>query len=158
MEYTGWDRILLAISDTTIHGTTRLQKYGFLLHKQYGKELSTISSKHENLAFYDDWKPYWFGPFSEDMSKDVKACVGAGLIYKDMVDPVRNSYRYSLTILGRRKWRQLLSEFSREATAIHEKVMNLQKMRLERLLQGVYDAYPEYTKQSTIKGDLLRQA
>lgn len=145
MEYTGKDRILLAISDTTIHGTTRLQRYGFLLHKQYGKELSAISGKHENLAFYSDWRPYWFGPFSEDMSKDAKACVGAGLIYKDMVDPVRNSHRYSLTMSGRMRWRRLLGEFGREVNAIHEKVMNLQKMRGWRLLQGVYDAYPEYT-------------
>lgn len=89
------------------------------------------------------------------MGKDVKACVDACLVYKDMVDPARNSYRYSLTTSGRIRWRRLLGEFKREVTALHEKVTNLQKMRLERLLQGVYDAYPEYTKQSTIKENLL---
>ena len=156
-EYVSRDRLLLAISDTTIHGTTRLQKYGFLLYKQYGKELSAISSKHDNLTFYDDWKPYWFGPYSESLSKDTKACVDDSLVYKDMVDPARNSYRYSLTMSGRMRWRKIMSEFHTEMTAIREKIMNLQKMRLERLLQGVYDAYPEYTKQSTIKDELLRQ-
>ena len=65
-EYVSRDRLLLAISDTTIHGTTRLQKYGFLLYKQYGKELSAISSKHDNLTFYDDWKPYWFGAIQRE--------------------------------------------------------------------------------------------
>lgn len=153
--YAGKDRILLAISDTTIHGTTRLQKYGFLLYQQYGRELSAIARKHHDLAFYNDWKPYWFGPFSESLGKDVKACVDACLVYKDMVDPARNSYRYSLTTSGRIRWRRLLGEFKREVTALHEKVTNLQKMLLERLLQGVYDAYPEYTKQSTIKENLL---
>ena len=156
MEFAGMDRILMIVSDATVHGTTRLQKYGFLLYKQYEQELSAISRGNPMLRFYEDWKPFWFGPFSESLSKDIQACVDADIIYKEMVDPARNSYRYSPTIYGRMRWRQLLSEFQTEITAIHEKVMNLQRMRLERLLQGIYDAYPEYTKRSTIKDELAR--
>ena len=148
------DRALMILSDATVHGTTRLQKYGFLLHKQYGREVSAILRDNPNMGFYDDWKPFWFGPFSESLSKDIQACVDAGLVYKELVDPARNSYRYSLTVRGRKRWRQLLGEFTSEITTIHEKVMNLQGMRLERLLQRIYDAYPEYTKRSTIKDRL----
>ena len=158
MELENTDRALMIVSDATIHGTTRLQKYGFLLHKQYGQELSAILRSNPDVGFYGDWKPFWFGPFSESLSKDIQACVEAGLIYKELVDPARNSYRYSLTVRGRRRWRQLLSEFTSEITAIHEKVANLQGVRLERLLQRIYDAYPEYTKQSTIKDRLSGQS
>ena len=70
MDFSRTDRILLAINGATIHGTTRLQKYGFLLYKQHERELSAISSKDPALKFYDDWKPFWFGPFSESLSKD----------------------------------------------------------------------------------------
>lgn len=148
------DRVLVIVSDATIHGTTRLQKYGFLLHKQYGKEVSAILRANPEMKFYDDWKPFWFGPFSESLSKDVRACVDAGLIYKELMDPARNSYRYGLTVSGRGRWRQLLGEFTPEITAIHEKIANLQGIRLERLLQRIYDAYPKYTKLSTIKDRL----
>ena len=145
MEYTGMDRVLLTMGDAAVFGTTRLQRYGFLLHKQYWKELSAISNKYGSLKFYDDWKPYWFGPHSESMDRDTKACVDAKLIYKDMVDPVMNLHRYGLTTSGRTRWRRLLGEFGREMEAIRKRVASLQEMRLERLLQGVYDAYPEYT-------------
>lgn len=45
----------------------------------------------------------------------------------------------------------MLHEFNNEITTIHKKVMNLQKMRLERLLEDIYYAYPEYTVNSTIR-------
>ena len=154
MELANTDRALVIVSDVIIHGTTRLQKYGFLLHKQYGRELSATLKDNPHMDFYNDWKPFWFGPFSDSLNKDIKTCVDTGLLYKDLVDPARNSYRYGLTVHGRRRWRQLLGEFPSEITAVREKVANLQRMRLERLLQQIYDAYPEYTKRSTIKDRL----
>ena len=55
------DRILMIIGDLTINGTTRLQKYGFLLHMKHGHDLKTISKTQKELEFYSDWKPYWYG-------------------------------------------------------------------------------------------------
>ena len=147
------DRALMVVSDTMIYGSTRLQKYGFLLTKQYGKEMRGISDRMPKLKFYDDWEPLWYGPFSRTLAKDVQTCVKDGLIYKGPGD-MPNSFRYGFTIRGRMRWRSMLSEFSDEMSAIREKVMNLQKIRLERLLESVYSAYPEFTKLSVIKDNM----
>ena len=112
------------------------------MHKQYGRELSAILRGNTDVKFYGDWEPFWFGPFSESLSEDIQACVDAGLIYKELVDPARNSYRYGLSASGRRRWRQLLNEFTLEITPICKKIAKPQGMRLERLLQQIYDAYP----------------
>ncbi|MXY60768.1 MAG: hypothetical protein F4Y82_01450 [Cenarchaeum sp. SB0665_bin_23] len=145
------DRALMVVSDATIYGSTRLQKYGFLLTQQYKKEMEGIAKATPELKFYDDWAPLWFGPFSKSLAKDIDACMQNGLIYKEPVKLSQNSFRYGLTLKGRRKWRAMLHKSTKDITAIHKKVMNLQKMRLERLLEYIYYAYPEYTVNSTIR-------
>ncbi|MXX20812.1 MAG: hypothetical protein F4W68_05645 [Cenarchaeum sp. SB0661_bin_35] len=145
------DRALMVISDAMIYGSTRLQKYGFLLTKQYKKEMDGIAKAAPELKFYDDWEPLWFGPFSRSLAKDIDICMQSGLIYQEPVKLSQNSFRYGLTLKGRRRWRAMLHKSSKEITAIQKKVMNLQKMRLERLLEGIYYAYPEYTVNSTIR-------
>lgn len=144
------DRALMVISDATIYGSTRLQKYGFLLTKQYKKEMEGIAEAAPELKFYDDWEPLWFGPFSKSLAKDIDTCLRDGLIYKESVKLSQNSFRYGLTLKGRRRWRDMLQKYTKDITAIRKKVMNLQKMRLERLLENIYNAYPEYTVNSTI--------
>ena len=151
VQFTSEDRVLIILNDNTINGTTRLQKYGFLLAKQYVKELSSMSERRQSLTFYDDWEALWYGPFSRGLQKDVEKCVGGGLVTKEPMDASTNSYRYALTIRGRARWRKMLAEFQNETIAICEKISSLQKMRQERLLEGIYNAYPEYTKRSTIK-------
>lgn len=145
------DRALVTMSDFEIHGSTRLQKYGFLLSEQYKKELSSLASNCPGLEFYDDWAALWYGPFSRDLQKDVETCVSGGLISKTLVDPGLGSHRYAPTIKGRARWRKILAASGKEIGDIHEKVSNLQSMRLEQLLEGIYHAYPEYTKHSVIK-------
>ena len=145
------DRALVVVSDFEIHGSTRLQKYGFLLSEQYKKELSNLASNCPGLKFYDDWEALWYGPFSRDLQRDIEACVSRKLITKTLVDPGLGSYRYAPTVKGRVRWRKILAASGKEVGAIHEKVSNLQSMRLERLLEGIYHAYPKYTKHSTIK-------
>lgn len=48
------DRALMVISDAMIYGSTRLQKYGFLLTQQYKKEMGGIAEAAPELKFYDD--------------------------------------------------------------------------------------------------------
>lgn len=145
------DRALVIISDAEIHGSTRLQKYGFLLSRQYKKELSSLASNCPGLKFYDDWEPLWYGPFSRSLQKDVETCVSGGLISKTLTDPGLGSYRYAPTLRGRVRWRKILDASGKEIRDIHEKASNLQSMRLERLLEEIYHAYPEYTKHGTIR-------
>ena len=148
------DRVLMIISDGTIHGTTRLQKYGFLLSKQYEWELRNIANMQAELKFYDDWMPFWYGPYSESLNNDVKKCAANGTVSMLLVDKALNKYQYSLTIKGRAIWRRMLNKFQDDMSAIDTKVRNLQKTGLETLLSGVYSAYPEYTKHSVIKDRL----
>ena len=152
-EFSSSDRALMVVSDATIYGSTRLQKYGFLLHKQYKKEMRSIADNTPTLKFYDDWESLWYGPFSRGLSDDIETCVKNSLIYK-APDKLPNSYRYGFTIHGRIRWRKMLFKFNDEMTAIRKKVVNLQKVRLERLLEGVYNSYPEFTKRSIIKDRL----
>ena len=144
------DRALMIISDTTIRGTTRLQKYGFLLRMQYDKELKNISEHEPKLTFYDDWEPLWYGPFSKSLKEDVDKCRESKLINVTSVDKILKTQQYSFTIKGRIRWRKILTNHKKEMEALYEKITNLQKMRLERLLEGVYYSYPKYTERSTI--------
>lgn len=145
------DRALMVLSDFTIHGSTRLQKYGFLLSKQYAYELSSISSKESKLQFYDDWEPLWYGPFSSDLEEDINKCAENKFVYKEPIDLRLNSYMYSFTLRGRMRWRKIHANFQNEMNSIHEKIENLQKIQLERLLERIYAAYPDYTRRSTIR-------
>ena len=52
------ERVLFIINDNVINGSTRFQKYGFLLFKQYQKELQ---SYYRDFKFYDDWIPHNLG-------------------------------------------------------------------------------------------------
>lgn len=157
IDFTAKDRVLVILNDSTINGTTRLQKYGFLLSKQYKKELTSISNSRQALAFYEDWEPLWYGPFSKNLQRDVKECVRDGLINKEIIDADRNSYQYTPTLSGRVRWRKLTAEFQNEMIAIHKKITNLQNMRQELLIEGIYNAYPKYIKHSTIK-NMFREA
>lgn len=151
-QFNSADRALVIINDVEIHRSTRLQKYGFLLSQQYKKELSKMALNCPDLKFYTDWEAFWYGPFSKSLQTDVNTCVENKLIRKTLIDQNQNSYKYALTIKGRLRWRKILDASRNEVSAIHEKVSYLQTMRLERLLEGIYYAYPNYTKHSTIKG------
>lgn len=144
------DRALMIVNDIRVHGVTRMQKYGFLLAKQYNKEVERISKAEPSLAFYDDWEPLWFGPFSKTLAKDIDACVEHGLIHKEPVSTSPDSHRFSLTISGRKQWRAMFGRFNGEMTAMHGKVSHLQRVSLESLLEDIYNLYPEYTVKSII--------
>ena len=151
IRYVPADRILMIINDTTIVGRTRLQKYGFLLSRQYEGELSRISRMTNELKFYNDWKPYWYGPFSDDLRADLTEYEKEMVETEMITDSYAEVIRYSLTIKGRVRWRAMLEQFGDEMHSIHDKIRELQSIRLERLLECVYNAYPEFTKRSTIK-------
>lgn len=149
--FSGSDRALMVVSDAMVHGSTRMQKYGFLLAKQYKKETDRISKTAPSLEFYDDWEPLWFGPFSRSLAKDIDTCVKNSLIRKEPLRMSPDSYRYSFTIQGRAQWRNMVDKFRGDMTAIRKKVAHLQRVSLESLLEGIYIAYPEYTVKSVIK-------
>ena len=148
------DRVLLIINDNTIAGDTRFQKYGFLLYKQYVRELAKLGRSQPNLIFYDDWKSHYYGPYSEKLDKDIKSNVEMGML-KAIPSGVKKNYnRYELTVKGRKKWRILLNNSPNEIISINDKIRNLQTTKLIELMRQIYNAYPEYTTKSLIKNDL----
>lgn len=149
--FSGPDRALMVVSDVAVRGSTRMQKYGFLLAMQYKKETGRISKAEPSLKFYDDWEPLWFGPFSKSLADDIDCCVERGLMRKEPITMSPDSYMYSFTINGRAQWRKMADSFGGDMTAIREKVAHLQRISLESLLEGIYSAYPEYTENSVIK-------
>lgn len=148
------DRVLVIISDSMIHGTTRLQKYGFILHKQYETELGRISQGGLSPGFYDDWEPYYYGPYSRQLDKDARMCVKNGLVVKKAINTTLNSFKYFFTIRGRVRWRRLFAKHQEDMTAVEEKIRKLQTVQLEDLMRNIYRVYPEYTTLSKIKGSL----
>lgn len=148
------DRALLIINDATIHGTTRLQKYGFLLRMQYEQELGEISKTLSLPNFYDDWESYYYGPYSRSLKHDVELCIKGKTVGRIPLSRANNSYRYSLTIRGRIRWRRMLAASHNEVAAIGKKTRKLQTVQLEDLLRSIYRAYPEYTGHSVIRDSL----
>jgi len=146
------ERILFIINDNLISGSVRFQKYGFLLHKQYQKELMEISMSCPTFDFYKDWKPYHYGPYSQELQNDMDKCENNDMLDKKIIPTQRNKslHTYALTIKGRKRWRGLFLHIP-EMREIDQKIKNLQKMPYNELIRRVYNTYPEYTKISKIR-------
>ena len=151
------DRLLFIINDNMIYGSTRFQKYGFLLFKQYEKELKELGIAFSNFNFYADWKAHYYGPYSKELEKDIENTISSKLLIKSehKVDGSEKiAHIYSLTLRGRARWRKLFNKVPEEIIEINKKIQNLQNKNFYTLLKEIYDVYPEYTTKSIIKDDL----
>lgn len=71
-----------------IEGRTRIQKEICLL-------------KHKsNLPFTFDYKPYYYGPYSEELSETINTLVGVKLLKETVIHVGFNSFRYDYTLTG----------------------------------------------------------
>ena len=153
------DRPLLIINDFTINGTTRFQKYGFLLHKEYGAYMLSLNERC-NIEFYTDWEPLYFGPFSRSLKEDLKECMSTDVIKKVNVPTGtegREMSTYNLTIKGRQKWRNMLVTIP-EIQHVMERVQSMQKISYYILLGQIYKKYPEFTTNSQIRNEVAVNA
>lgn len=141
------DRVLFIINDMTIMGNTRFQKYGFLLHKQYPDVLERLQPSHKGFAFYKDWKPHYFGPYSQDLKDDIDANIKKGFIKS--VD-LGNTTQYMLTLKGRARWREMFSAYSKDMDKIIGKIRHMQTTPLYELLRLIYTNYRDYAVRSKI--------
>ena len=118
-EFVPHERVLLVINDVVIPSESFLQKYGFLLAQQYGKELGRIAKKEPFLEWYDDWEPAWHGPFSKALAYDVGRCIEYRLVRREKDDEgFQNRYQYGLALKGRAKWRRMAELFPKEIGGI----------------------------------------
>ena len=141
---------VIDINDNTFYGSTRFQKYGFLLYKQYSER---IKNNFPDLIFYDDWKAHYYGPHSEKLENDIQKCVMLKLIRKSSIttEKKQKMNMYALTIKGRMRWCALSSTVN-EMSQINKKIKNPQKIPHYTLIRKIYNAYPDYTTKSKIIG------
>lgn len=149
------ERLLVIINDNVINGSTRFQKYGFMLHKQYNKTLQKFAKKYPGFSFYDDWVPYYYGPYSKTLEDDIEKCKDAGLLEVTAVENTTNQKRHSLTARGRIKWRKLFDNTTDQIIEINDIIRRLQVTSTENILKSIYKKYPEFTKMSRIKDQIL---
>ncbi len=154
IEIEAGERVLFIINDNVIQGLTRFQKYGFLLSKQYKKELQKLKTKYPTLDFYDDWRPHNYGPYSDQLAKDIQTCIENKILIEKEVDKGKNYNQYMLSLKGRKKWRQLFRKTTDEMIGINDRVRHLQLMNLIEMLRQIYSSYPEFTVNSKIKDSL----
>ena len=149
------DRPLLVINDCMIKGTTRFQKYGFLLHKQYKSEMKALKEKY-GVEFYSDWVPHYYGPYSRSLANDLEACIAAKTITKVDIPTIDDNKKvsiYNLTIKGRFKWRKLFMNVL-EVSYFVEKIRSMQSIPYYTLLSQIYTAYPDFARKSRIRSDV----
>ncbi len=143
------DRVVILINDMTVKGNTRIQKYGFLMHKLYSKEL-------DGLNFYTDWKPYLYGPYSEELKNDLESCISQHLVTKfaSPTNTGREFSNYNLTMKGRMRLRKIARDYN-IIKELYEKFTQLNKKPITSVLKDIYLAYPEYTVKSEIKESII---
>lgn len=148
----GLDRLIILINDMTIQGNTRLQKYGFVVYQRYAKK-----NKLEGLNFYSDWKPYLYGPYSQQLKNDLEEAIASNLIakYTTITPSNREFSNYSLTVKGRMRLRKLLEKYGRVVKELYEKFTQLNKQPMQIILKDIYLAYPEFTVNSEIRDEVM---
>jgi hypothetical protein len=154
-----------------LEGITRLEKLIFLLERE--------TSLGAYLSNDTDFIAYNFGPFSPKVYQEVQTLESAGLLTDsavpaddtedawerltaiDAVEDVRpedayTARNFALTELGRRYYdvlaSQLPAEVLDELSGFKDRFATLP---LRQLVRHVYENYPEYTKRSLIRDDIL---
>jgi uncharacterized protein YwgA len=143
------DRIILIINDMTVKGNTRMQKYGFLIRQLYSEDL-------HGLNFYDDWKPYLYGPYSAELKQDLEECINQKLVAKfnTPTDSGREFMNYSLTMRGRMKLRNIVATYD-IVKELYQKFTKLNQKSMTSILKDIYLAYPNYTVNSEIRETVM---
>ena len=134
-----------------------MQKYGFLLHKQYKREMVILKNKW-GIEFYSDWVPYYYGPYSKNLADDLKKCITNKMITKidvPTIDSDKKVVIYNLTIKGRVRWRKLFMNVP-EISHFIEKTRHMQKIPYYALLSQIYTAYPNFATKSKIRNDVYK--
>ncbi len=105
-------------------GNTKMQKIIFLMKKELGIQIPY------------NFNPYKHGPFCKDLARDMGKLMTLGL-----VDPLESSY--SLTSEGEELACELLEDLKDSEEEALENLEKYDKMGLRRLMNYVYDTYPE---------------
>ena len=128
---------------------TRLEKLAFLCEMEIFK----------SCKWYDDWKPYMYGPFSLKLLEDMDRLEKDGLVGIHTVkDPFgHDTKEYLLTESGRHKFNELIAPYVKECRQIRESLSKYNMFASNMpLLRKVYNKYPEYAAHSLITENVGR--
>ena len=145
----GVERVVVLVNNLSIHGRTRLQKYGFLASRLHRNDL-------EGLGFYRDWRPHEHGPYSRALDLDVSQCVRDGILGEaDGPESGGTAYHvYALRPRGLAMLRNLALDHGPAIAALHAKLSDLDKKPWPTLLRYLCRDYPEYTVNNLIKDEM----
>ncbi len=93
-----------AHEENKIEGRTRIQKEICLLKYRSG------------LPFSFDFRPYYYGPYSEELSDTLNTLVGVKLLKETIIPVSSNSFRYDYTLTQQGK--ELFDKFQEEIKQI----------------------------------------
>lgn len=107
-----------------IEGRTRIQKEICLLKYQ------------SKVPFNFNYKSYFYGPYSEDLSETVNTLVGVKLLKETTISVGYNSYRYdySLTEQGEKLFEKIRSSNNLLIPKIEKRVKKLETIDTPRLV------------------------
>lgn len=113
-----------AHEDNRIEGRTRIQK-----------EICLLKHKSD-LPFSFNFKPYYYGPYSEELSKTINTLVGVKLL-KETITPIGfNTFRYNymLTEQGRQLLSKIQKDFGELVNAVPKEVKTLERIETPDLV------------------------
>ncbi|CAI9830669.1 hypothetical protein IBTHAUMO2_1030025 [Nitrosopumilaceae archaeon] len=134
-----WLLAIIGASDS-IEGNTRLQKYCLLASKLILKGGSA----------YDDWRPYKFGAWSNDVRSDVESLQAAGLVKMEVTGDFYDTHVYELLPHGRSELDIFVEMHPKIFSDVKTIISYYRDKDLDELLADVYSLFPEYTAKSTI--------
>lgn len=175
--------LLLFLNDKEpIYGAIRLEKMMFLFNMEIAPELKKIGLDSYKLP---EFFAYNYGPFSKDVYEQIELFKGIKFVQVTdlkakeefaevdeleeisfideltnkgyQLKPDGNYYKYTLLKLGENYVReQILPQATQEQLALLEKFKRkITSLYPRQLLKYVYSKYPDYTKKSLIKDEVL---
>lgn len=141
--------LLIAHLTGKVTGKTKFQKYAFLVQHE---------SKSQLFSTTFHFIPYYYGPYSSDLTNVVSQLVREQLIAPDEYVVVQNGEErmgssFYTTPDGAKEAERLLSQLPAEEIERLRSVLGQYKtLPLPKLLEYVYSHYPEMTLQGKPKG------
>lgn len=145
----GAERVVVLVGSLSVHGRTRLQKYGFLASKLHRSDL-------ECLGFYRDWRPHEHGPYSRGLDLDVRRCVRDGIL-DEAAGPGSGGTAYHVYALkpkGLAMLRKLALEHGPIVEALRARISEFDKKPWLTLLRDICKDHPEYTVNNLIRDEM----
>lgn len=107
-----------------IEGRTRIQK-----------EICLLKYK-SNLPFTFDYKPYYYGPYSEELSETINTLVGVKLLKETIIPVGFNSFRYDYTLTehGRQLFNKIRQNLESLIDTLRKEVKELEGIETPNLV------------------------